>query len=60
MKVQVNDEYSKLKKVVLASVAYYDPTSLVLNNETIKHYVEKENIPKKEIMLEEQKSFGTL
>ena len=28
-----------------------------MNNETIKHYKEKENVPKKEIMLEEQKKF---
>ena len=57
MKVNVNNEYDKLQKVIVASANYYDPTKVAMNNETIKHYKEKENVPKKEIMLEEQKKF---
>ena len=57
MKVNVNNEYDKLQKVIVASANYYDSTSLAMNNETIKHYAAKENIPKKEIILEEQKKF---
>ena len=57
MKVNVNNEYEKLQKVIVASANYYDPTSLAMNNETIKHYAEIESIPKKEIILEEQKKF---
>ena len=57
MKVNVNNEYEKLQKVIVASANYYDPASLAMNNETIKHYAEIESIPKKEIILEEQKKF---
>lgn len=57
MKVQVNNEYDKLQKVVVSSASYFEPTSLAMNNETIKHYKEIDDIPKKEIMLEEQKKF---
>lgn len=59
MKVNVNNEYDKLQKVIVASANYYNPTSLAMNNETIKHYAEIESIPKKEIILEEQKKFWT-
>ena len=40
MKVNVNNEYDKLQKVIVASANYYNPTSLAINNETIKHYAE--------------------
>ncbi len=36
MKIQINNEYECLKKVVVASVSHYDPANLAINNETIK------------------------
>lgn len=57
MKVNVNNEYSKLKKVVVSSAAYYDPTSLALNNGTIQYYVENGGVPAKESILSEQNAF---
>lgn len=57
MKVNINDEYSKLKSVVVSSAAYYDPTSLAINNETIKYYAENGGVPTKEAILEEQSEF---
>lgn len=57
MKVQVNDEYSQLKKVVVSSANYYDPTNLAINNETIKYYAENGGVPTKEAILQEQKKF---
>lgn len=57
MKVQINNEYSKLKKVVVASANYYDPTTIAINNETIKYYAENGGVPTKEAILQEQKDF---
>ncbi len=57
MKVHINDEYSKLKKVVVSSANYYDPDSIAINNETIKYYVENGGVPTKEAILKEQKEF---
>ncbi len=57
MKVKVNDEYSKLKSVVVSSAEYYDPSNLAINNETIKYYAKNGGVPTKEAILEEQKHF---
>lgn len=57
MKIEINNEYSRLRKVVVASANYYNPEDLAINNETIKYYVENGKIPSKEIILEEQKNF---
>lgn len=57
MKVHINDEYSKLKKVIVASASYYDDKNIALNNETIKHYAEIGQLPSKEVILKEQKAF---
>ena len=57
MKVNINNEYSKLKSVVVSSAAYFDPSNLAINNETIKHYAENGGVPTKEAILEEQKNF---
>lgn len=57
MKVQVNDEYSQLKRVVVASANYYDPNDLAINNETIKYYSKNGGVPTKEAILKEQKNF---
>lgn len=57
MKVQINDEYSKLEKVIVASANYFDPSNLALNNETIKYYAKNGGVPTKEDILNEQKQF---
>lgn len=57
MRVQINDEYSKLRKVVVASANYYDPATIAINNETIKFYAENGGVPTKEAILQEQKEF---
>lgn len=57
MKVKVDNEYSKLKTVVVAGASYYDPTKLAINNETIRYYAENEGVPSKESILLEQKHF---
>ena len=57
MKVQVKNEYGKLKKVVVSSANYYDPNDLAINNETIKYYKEHGDVPTKEDILKEQKEF---
>lgn len=60
MKVNVDNEYSQLKSVVVSSAAYYDPATLAINNETIKYYAETGGVPSKESILLEQKSFWQL
>lgn len=57
MKIQINDEYSKLEKVIVSSANYYDPSKIALNNETIKYYAENGKIPTKEAILKEQQKF---
>jgi len=57
MKINVNNEYSKLKSVVVSSAAYFDPSNLAINNETIRYYAENGGVPTKEAILEEQKYF---
>lgn len=57
MKVQINNEYDKLKTVVVSSAEYYDPSNIAINNETIKYYAENGEIPTKEAILKEQKDF---
>ncbi len=57
MKVNINDEYSKLKSVVVSSASYFDSSNLAINNETIRYYAEKGSVPTKEAILEEQKQF---
>ena len=57
MKIQINNEYDKLKSVVVSSATYFDPSNLAINNETIKHYVKNGEVPTKEAILEEQKHF---
>lgn len=57
MNVQIHDEYSKLKRVVVASANYYNPNDLAINNETIKYYAENGGVPTKEAILKEQKNF---
>lgn len=58
MKVNINDEYSKLKSVVVSSASYFDSSNLAINNETIRYYAEKGSVPTKEAILEEQNNFG--
>lgn len=60
MKVHVDNEYNQLKSVVVSSAAYYDPTTLAINNETIKYYAQNGGVPTKESILLEQKSFWQL
>ena len=57
MRTNVNDEYSRLKSVVVSSAAYFDPSNLAINNETIRHYAENGGVPTKEAILEEQKCY---
>lgn len=57
MRINVDNEYGKLKTVVVASANYYDPSDVALNNETIKYYVANDKAPNKELMLKEQKQF---
>lgn len=57
MKVNINNEYGKLKKVVVSSANYYDPNNLAINNETIKYFAENGGVPTKEAILKEQKEF---
>lgn len=57
MKINVNDEYSKLKTVVVSSADYFDSSNLAINNETIKYYAENGGVPTKEAILQEQKYF---
>ena len=47
MKVNINNEYSQLKKVVVSSAKYFDPSTLAINNETIKYYAEKRKLRRK-------------
>ena len=60
MKININNEYDKLKSVIVASANYFDPTSLALNNETIKHYASSNYIIDKQLILCEQKQFWCL
>ncbi len=57
MRININNEYSKLKTVVVSSANYFDSSNLALNNETIKYYAENGGVPTKEEILEEQKNF---
>ncbi len=57
MQLNINDEYSSLKTVVVASGNYFNSETVPINNETIRHYVETNNLPNKEIILKEQKAF---
>lgn len=57
MNININDEYSKLKSVVVSSAEYYNDKVLAINNETIKYYSENGGVPTKESMLLEQKRF---
>ena len=57
MKVNINNEYGKLKRIVVSSADYFDPTNLAINNETIRHYAENGGVPTKEAILKEQKHF---
>lgn len=57
MRININNEYDKLKTVVVSSAAYFDPTTLALNNETIKYYAKAGEVPTKEAILLEQKKF---
>lgn len=60
MRVNINDEYSKLETVVVSSADYFDPSNLAINNETIKYYAENGGVPTKEAILREQKQFWTI
>lgn len=57
MKIKVNNEYSKLKTVVVSSADYFDSSNLAINNETIKYYALNGGVPTKEAILEEQRCF---
>ena len=57
MRIHVNNEYGKLKSVVVSSADYYNPEDLALNNETIKYYALHGGVPTKEDILREQKDF---
>lgn len=35
MKVQINNEYDKLHKVIVSSASYFNATSLAINNKII-------------------------
>lgn len=57
MRVSINNEYDKLKSVVVCSAAYFNPDNLALNNETIKYYSENGGVPTREDILKEQEHF---
>lgn len=57
MKIKVNNEYSKLKTVVVSSADYFDSSNLAINNETIKYYALNGGVPTKEAILAEQRCF---
>ncbi len=57
MKPNIQNEYGKLKSVVVSSAENFDPNTIALNNETIKYYAELGQLPIKEKMLEEQHNF---
>lgn len=57
MKVNINNEYGKLKSVVVSSADYYDSSNLAINNETIRYYALNGGVPTKEAILKEQKQF---
>ena len=55
MEININNEYDKLRSVIVASANYFDPNTLVLNNETIKHYAFNNYRIDKQLILFEQK-----
>ena len=57
MRININNEYDKLKSVVVSSANYFNPNDLVLNNETVKYYAAKKKNIDKQLILEEQKQF---
>ena len=57
MQLNINNEYDTLKSVVVSSAEYFNSDNLVLNNETIKYYMENGGIPSRENLLIEQKKF---
>ena len=57
MRININNEYDKLKSVVVSSANYFNPNDLALNNETIKHYATKKKNIDKQLILSEQKQF---
>ena len=57
MKISINNEYSKLKSVIVSSANYFDPNSLALNNETVKYYASTNKLIDKELILSEQDNF---
>ena len=60
MKININNEYDELKSVIVASANYFDPNTLALNNETIKHYAANNCSIDKQLILFEQKQFWNL
>lgn len=60
MRVNVCNEYNKLKSVVVASASYFDPDSLAMNNETVKYYASNNNKINKRQILAEQEMFWNL
>lgn len=57
MQLNIKNEYDTLKSVVVSSAEYFNSDNLVLNNETIKYYMENGGIPSRENLLIEQKKF---
>lgn len=53
----INNEYGKLRSVVVSSIEYYNSNNIALNNETVKYYNEIGGLPDKNQMLKEQKDF---
>lgn len=56
-RVNINNEYGKLKSVVVASGAYFDPANLAINNATIRYYAQNGDAPTKEAIVAEQHIF---
>lgn len=57
MKININNEYDKLKSVIVSSIEYYDSNNISLNNETVKYYYGNGGLPNKNKMLKEQNDF---
>ena len=60
MVININNEYDKLKSVIVSSANYFDPNTLALNNETVKYYVDNNKKIDKNKILSEQNKFWSL
>lgn len=60
MVININNEYDKLKSVIVSSANYFDPNTLALNNETVKYYADNNKKIDKNKILSEQNKFWSL